>query len=153
MKRRFIDLTLVIALITLVFSCQKTSSEDIKGEWVFEKIAHSSDQGLSDVILLSKGTLYIPALHTPTESKPEDRWLMKHTNEYYFNCSPNTDDANSIKLQLQGSTYVTAPNEEVLIAKALQHAFYYELEGNTLSVFFTTTELLGERNILILKRK
>lgn len=157
MKTIIILITLVIA--TTATSCKKDTtticenlleqgSADIsflEGEWEFEYFAYTANGNK----IKNKDEIQKGELHISDTSMDTLNMGMAHTNTVGF--LYELDGANSITINMQGSTYITPPQEEIDITFALINSRCYVIKDNEL-LFHYKEDDYGN-NILILKRK
>jgi uncharacterized protein YcfL len=139
-------LCLVVAMFFVAVSCEKQETPRyndqtlLVGEWDCIKFAYTADgKTILDINTLSKGRLVIPNM--------EDKWVFVHTNEIFYDHSLS---GNSIKLTMNGSTFINPPQEEIDICEALKNAYSFAIKDHELMIYFTGDD---NKNLLILKKQ
>ena len=142
-------LCFVVVTLFLAIGCDKSEilpeNGDIDpallvGKWDCIKFAYTANgKTFSDVSTLSKGRMEILNL--------ENKWRFVHTNEMFYLYSIS---GNSIKLTMNGSTFIYPPQEETTICEALKNVYSFGIKGNELFFYFKGSET---KNLLILKKQ
>lgn len=139
----------LIGLCLSVVACERheplANGENIDpmlliGEWDCVKFAYiDEDSSVSDVVILSKGHFVIPSM--------TEKWTFVHTNEIFYD---HLLSGNSIKLTMNGSTFVMPPSEEMAICEALENAYSIHIQDDELMIYFTD---INSKNLLVLKKR